>query len=96
MEAHAEEVTVPAGKLRQLSSGKWYVRCKWCRQEARFEAHLTEDEAVGMLWEWRQSMLKQPTQFRFWPCPVCAKWYEDDKRYEDDQEEATTATAEEA
>ena len=49
MEAHAEEGAVPPGKLCKLSSGKWYVHCKWCRQEARFEADLTEDEAIGML-----------------------------------------------
>ena len=50
MEAHAEEMAVPAGKLRQLSSGKRYVHCRWCDEEARLEAR-DEDEAKGMLHE---------------------------------------------
>ena len=90
MEAHAEEMTVPAGKLRQLSSGKWHVRCKWCGQEARFEADLTEDEAYGMLEKWRLSIPKRQEKYRFWACPICKEWYEDDKI------EATTDTAESA
>ena len=90
MEAHAEEMTVPAGKLRQLSSGKWYVRCKWCDQEARPEADLTEDEAYGMLEEWRLSMPKRQEKYRFWACPICKEWYKEDKK------ETTTDTAEAA
>ena len=31
MESHAEEMTVLAGKLCKLSSGKWYVRCVWAQ-----------------------------------------------------------------
>ena len=91
MEAHAEEMTVPAGKLRQLSSGEWYVRCKWCDQEARSKADLTEwKEAYGMLKEWRLSMPNRQEKYRFWACPICKEWYEDDKK------EATTDTAEAA
>ena len=93
MEAHAEEMTemtVPAGKLRQLSSGKWYLRCKWCDQEFRPEADLTEDEAYGMLEEWRLSMPKRQEKYRFWACFICKEWYKEDKK------ETTTDTAEAA
>ena len=93
MEAHGEEMTemtVPAGKLRQLSSGKWYLRCKWCVQEFRPEADLTEDEAYGMLEEWRLSMPKRQEKYRFWACPICKEWYKEDKK------ETTTDTAEAA
>ena len=93
MEVHAEEKAVQRGQLCQLSSCEWYVRCKWCRQEARFEAHLTEDEAIGMLCKWRESMVKTPRKYRYWACPTCAKWYD---WHDDDEEEETKTTAESA
>ena len=74
MDAHAEEMTVPAGKHRQLSSGNWYVHCRWCDEEARLEAR-NEDEAYGMLHEWRLSMPRRKYHQRNWSCPVCAKWW---------------------
>ena len=76
--------------IRDRSSGKWYLRCKWCDQEFRPEADLTEDEAYGMLQEWRLSMLGRQEKYRWWACPICKEWYEDDKK------EATTDTAEAA
>ena len=83
MDAHAEEMTVPAGKLRQLSSGKWYVHCRWCDEEARLEA-LNEEEANGMLHAWRLSMPRRKYHQRNWSCPRCAKWWSDRTRGETD------------
>ena len=90
MDAHAEEMTVPAGKLCKLALGTWYVHCNWCNRDERFEADLTEDEAYGMLEEWRLSMPNKQDRYRFFSWPICAEWYEDDMK------EATTATAEAA
>ena len=64
----------PAGKLRQLPSGKWYVHCIWCDEEARLEAR-NEDEAGGMLHEWRVSMPRRKYHQRNWSCPVGAEWW---------------------
>ena len=61
MEAVAGESDAQRGKLGQLSSGEWYLHCKWCSRKFRSEAHVTEDEAIGMLskWpKWRESMTK--------------------------------------
>ena len=66
------------------------MRCKWCDQEARPEADQMEDSAYGMLEEWRLSVPNKQEEYRFWACPICKRWYEDDKK------EATTATAEAA
>ena len=43
-----------------------------------------------MLKEWRLSMPNRQEKYRFWACPICKEWYEDDKK------EATTDTAEAA
>ena len=67
-------MTFPAGKLRQLSSGNWYVRCRWCNKEIRLEAR-NEDEAYGMLHEWRLSMPRRKYHQRNWWCPRCADWW---------------------
>ena len=69
MDAESEEMTVQAGKLRQLPSGLWYVHCKWCDEEARLQAP-NEDEACRMLEEWRLSMPCRPSEERFWSCPT--------------------------
>ena len=53
MDAVPEEMLVGRGKLRQRSSGKWYVQCRWCDKEARLEAP-NEEEAYGMLHEFHQ------------------------------------------
>ena len=50
-----EPEAVQAGKLHLLSSGEWYVRCKWCETEARLP-RCDEEEAYGMLDEWRLPM----------------------------------------
>ena len=76
MDAHTEEMTVPAGKLRQLSSGKWYVRCRWCDEEARLDAR-NENEAYGMLHEWRLSMPRRKYHQRNWSRPRCAELWQD-------------------
>ena len=92
MDAHAEEGTVPAGKVHQLSSGKWYVRCKWCLQEARFEAHLTEEQAYGMLHAWRLSVPGKQYSQRNWSCTSCAKWYANSDDGDNGEETAATTT----
>ena len=74
MDAHAEEMIFPAGKLRQLSSGNWYVHCKGCDKEIRLAAR-NEDEAYGMLHGWRLSMPRRKYHQRNWSCPDCAKWW---------------------
>ena len=76
MDADSEEMPVERGKLRQLSSGKWYVHCRWCDEEARLEAP-NEEEAYGMLHEWRLSMPRRKYHQRNWSCPRCAEWWQD-------------------
>ena len=76
MDAVPEEMPVGRGKLRQRSSGKWYVECRWCDEEARLEAP-NEEEAYGMLHEWRLSMPRRKYHQRNWSCPRCAKWWQD-------------------
>ena len=76
MDADSEEMPVERGKLRQRSSGNWYVQCRWCDKEARLEAP-NEEEAYGMLHEWRLSMPRRKYHQRTWSCPCCAKWWQD-------------------
>ena len=75
MDADSEEMPVQRGKLRQRSSGNWYVQCRWCDKEARLEAP-NEEEAYGMLHEWRLSMPRRQYHQRNWSCPCCAKWWQ--------------------
>ena len=88
MDAESDEMTVQAGKLRQLPSGLWYVHCNSCDEEARLQAP-NEDEACRMLDEWRLSMPCRPSKERFWSCPTCAEGHQDPKP-------TTTDTAESA
>ena len=74
----AETETLKLGKLHKLSTGKWFVHCKWCEKESRLPAR-NEEEAYGMLEEWRLSMPKRQEKYRFWACPTCAAQYEDKK-----------------
>ena len=74
MAASSEEVTL--GKLRELPSGEWYVHCKWCEKEARLPAR-NEEEAYGMLHEWRLSMPRRKYHQRNWSCPRCAEWWQE-------------------
>ena len=74
---------LPAGKLRELSSGWWYVHCRWCDEEARLDAK-NEEEAYGMLHVWRLSMPRRKYHQRNWSCPQCAKWWPDKRRRETD------------
>ena len=53
MDAVPKEMPVERGKLRQRSSGKWYVHCKHCEVENRLNAR-NEEEAYGMLHEFHQ------------------------------------------
>ena len=55
------------GKLYQLPGGWWYVHCRWCEKEAIFQAR-NEDEAYGMLEEWR---LYWDVWQADWSCPAC-------------------------
>ena len=81
----AETEAVQIGKLRQLHSGEWYVHCRCCPKEARFQAR-NEDEAYGMLDEWRLSMPRRHSKFRNWSCPSC-------RGYWDEPEPTTTDAA---
>ena len=83
----AETEAVQIGKLYQLPGGWWYVHCRWCEKEACFQAR-NEDEAYGMLDEWRLSMPRRQSKNRNWSCPRCRTWW--------DEEPTTTETAETA
>ena len=65
-----------AGKLHLLSTGEWYVHCKWCETETRLEAR-NEEEAYGMLGGWQLSMPQLPRSHlrRNWSCPKCVDEY---------------------
>ena len=52
------------------------MECRWCDEEARLEAP-NEEEAYGMLHEWRLSMPRRKYHQRNWSCPCCAKWWQD-------------------
>ena len=59
-----------------MSTGEWYVHCKWCETETRLEAR-NEEEAYGMLGGWQLSM---PQLLRShlrcnWSCPKCVDEY---------------------
>ena len=71
----AETEAVQIGKLRQLPSGEWYVHCRWCEKEAHLHAR-NEDEAYGMLEEWRLSMPRRQYKDRNWSCPSCRVWWD--------------------
>ena len=77
-----------AGKLHYLhEEGVWYVHCKHCEVEKRLNAR-NEEEAYGMLDEWRLSMKGRQSKNRNWSCPSCRTWW--------DEEPTTTETAETA
>ena len=89
----AEPEAVQIGKLRQLPSGEWYVHCRWCEKEARFQAR-NEDEAYGMLDEWRLAMPRRHSKFRNWSCPSCrGYWTEPEPTTADAAGSAATDTA---
>ena len=70
------------GKLYQLPGGWWYVHCRWCEKEARFQAR-NREEAYGMLEKWR---LYSDEWQADWSCPAC-------REYWDGREPTTTDTA---
>ena len=82
--------------LRRLSTGEWYVHCKWCGTETRLEAR-NEEEAYGMLGGWQLSMPQLPrSHLRCnWSCPKCVDeyWNERDQRRSDTAGSAATDTA---
>ena len=82
------------GKLHLLSTGEWYVHCKWCETETRLEAR-NEEEAIAMLEEWRLSMRGKKYNCRNWSCPKCVDeyWKERDQRRSDTAGSAVTDTA---
>ena len=59
----------------QLSSDLWYVHCRWCDEETCLEAP-HEEEAYGMLHEWRLSMPRRKYHQRNWSRPRCAEWWQ--------------------
>ena len=78
MDAVPEEMPVERGKLCQLPSGLWYVHCRWCEKEARFQARNLE-EAYGMLDEWRQYWDEWQADCSdelrlYWSCPACREY----------------------
>jgi len=81
----AETEALKAGKLHLLSTGEWFVHCRWCETETRLEAQ-NEEEAFAMLEEWR---LYWDVWQADWSCPACCfAW--------DFPEPTTTETAETA
>ena len=70
----AETEAAQISKLYQLPGGWWYVHCRWCEKEACFQAR-NEDEAYGMLEEWRLSMKGRHSKYRNWSCPTCVREY---------------------
>ena len=82
-----------AGKLQLLSTGEWYVHCKWCETETRLEAR-NEEEAIAKLEEWRLSMPGKKYPCRNWSCPKCVDeyWKERDQRRSDRVASAATDT----
>ena len=82
-----------AGKLHLLSTGEWYVRCKWCETETRL-ATRNEEDAIAMLEEWRLSMPGKKYPCRNWSCPKCVDeyWKERDQRRSDRAGSAATDT----
>jgi len=82
-----------AGKLHLLSTGEWYVHCKWCETETRLEAR-NEEDAIAMLEEWRLSMPGKKYPCRNWSCPKCVDeyWKERDQRRSDRAGSAATDT----
>ena len=91
MDAVPKEMPVERGKLCQLPSGLWYVHCRWCDEEARLEAP-NEEEAYGMLHEWRLSMPRRKYHQRNWSCPRCAEWWQDTTPTATDTAEAEAAS----
>ena len=89
----AETEALKAGKLHKLSTGKWFVHCKWCETETQLEAR-NEDEAYAMLEEWRLSMPREKYLRRNWSCPKCVDeyWKERDQRRSDTAGSAATDT----
>ena len=83
----AETEALEIGKLYQRPGGWWYVHCRVCEKEAWVQAR-DEDEAYGMLDEWRLSMPRRQSKNRKWSCPSCRTWW--------DEEPTTTETAETA
>ena len=90
----AETEALKAGKLHLLSTGEWFVHCKWCETETRLEAR-NEEEAFAMLEEWRLSMPREKYTRRNWSCPKCVDeyWKEWDQRRSDTAGSAMTDTA---
>ena len=82
-----------AGKLHYLpEEGVWYVHCKHCEVEKRLNAR-NEEEAFGMLHEWRLSMPNRKYQHRNWSCPRCAEYWQDTTPTATDTAEAASQLA---
>ena len=90
----AETESLKAGKLHKVSTGKWFVHCKWCETETQLEAR-NEQEARAMLEEWRLSMPREQYTRRNWSCPKCVEeyWKERDQRRAEEREQRRSDTA---
>ena len=90
----AETEALEAGKLHLLSTGEWFVHCRWCATETRLEAE-NEEEAFAMLEEWRLSMPRKKYTQRNWSCPKCVEnyWNKLDQQRSDTARSAALDTA---
>ena len=89
----AETEALKPGKLHKLSTGKWFVHCKWCETETQLEAR-DEHEAYAMLDKWRLSTPGAKYERRNWSCPKCVDeyWNEREQRRSDTARSASTET----
>ena len=90
-----QEMEIEVGRLIAIPGrpGEWYVQCKHCENPGSRIQIQARDEAQAKLQlekekHWRESMKCKPTRFRWWACPTCALYYEDNDR--------TTVRAEQA
>ena len=91
----AETESLKAGKLHKLSTGKWFVHCKWCETETQLEARNEEEAYAMLLEEWRLSNPRAKYADRNWSCPKCVDsyWKDRDPKRSDTARSASTETA---
>ena len=90
-----QEMEIEVGRLIAIPGrpGEWCVQCKHCENPGSRIQIQARDEAQAKLQlekekHWRESMKCKPTKWRWWACPTCALYYEDNDR--------TTVRAEQA
>ena len=95
----AETEGLKPGKLHKLSTGKWFVHCKWCETETQLDCR-DEHDAYAMLHgsdstrPWRLSTPGAKYERRNWSCPKCVEeyWNEREQRRSDTARSASTET----